>query len=128
MNYAYLILDDTVNIPSGPVVLKSSQVDLDLKLADLSLQLDELIYFKKQQIDLAVVVKDQTDLTIEHECVADTVYFLSDRSKGSFYCRPEVLSVLSTLYKFNFVGNPDINHTDKMLHVLDKTGLQIHVK
>lgn len=140
----YLLLLDEFSskIPAGSIVLSSSQPSLDLKFADLGLQLDEFIYIKKNTVDLVCVVKGNEDLIQPRAHDTNTVYFLDRRAYGSFYARPEVISILSSLYKYDVSilskGNdfyleyfgqdllPTVVHTNKMLHIIDRSGLKIH--
>lgn len=144
MNVYLLLKDQFINrIPPNSVILKSSQSNLDLKFADLGIQLDELIYLNKQPVETVFVVKGNEVLKFYYGCHPDTVHFLSNMAYGSFYCKPEVISILSSLYKYNInfleKGNEffqdyfgehlsaDEIHTNKMLHIIDRTGLTIHV-
>lgn len=142
----YLLLLDEFSgkIPAGSVVLSSSQSNLDLKFADLGIQLDELIYISKQPVDLVYVVKGKQELVIHTPCDQNTVYFLDNKAYGSFYSRPEVVTILSSMYKYDVSilkkGNdfyceyfgedldPIKVHTNKMLHVIDRSGLKINAK
>jgi hypothetical protein len=138
-----LLLDNFSNkIPPGSVVLTSSQTNLDLKFADLGIQLDEYIYISKHPVDQVYVVKGNEELQAHRSCDPNTVHFLNNKAYGSFYCKPEVISILSSMYKYDISilkkGNdfyseyfgeniePVKDHTNKMLHILDRSGLKIN--
>jgi hypothetical protein len=139
-----LLLDNFSNkIPPGSVVLTSTQTNLDLKFADLGIQLDEYIYISKHPVDQVYVVKGVEDLLCRNECESNTVHFLNNKAYGSFYCKPEVITILSTMYKYDisilgksnkfyieYFGDqldPVKIHTNKMLHIIDRSGLKINV-
>ena len=134
----YLLLSDEFQyrIPINSKVLKSNKIDLDLKFADLGIQLDELIYLSKYTVDGVCIVKGNQELILPDKCLTNTIHFFGNTACGSFYCKPDVVSILSSLYKYNFelveqyvkFGKTDKEievHTNKMFHLIFRLGIEI---
>ena len=134
----YLLLSDQFQyrIPINSKVLKSNEVDSDFKFADLGIQLDELIYLSKYTVDCVCVVKGNQELILPDNPLSNTVHFFENTACGSFYCKPDVISILSSLYKYNFesveqyvkflkIDEEMETHTNKMLHLIFRLGFEI---
>lgn len=118
-------------------VLYSTEQRLDRRLADLSIQLDEQIFHDLAAVDVVYVWRGDTPANLDEVVLHDwdTAYF-PNGPLGSFYCSPEVFSILGKLYKLdygrlNFINlEQDSNQllTEKILFCLNRLGYKINVK
>jgi hypothetical protein len=122
-------------------VITSAHTDIDKKLADISIQVDQLMYLNNCHVSVVYVARNNgTNFNICNNCEKNTVYFTSDDADSSFYCRPDVLAQISCLYKINynhkfnsrdlaqFFNQKDSRSlTNKMMYVIDRLGIKIHV-
>jgi len=121
--------------------LCSNQTDIDLCLADISLQLDQLIYFNSMPVDLVYVVRN---INSDHSKVreyapyiyeySDAIYFTEKSHSSSFFCKPHVLSILGNLYKIDFTEyeffdvpglNPHELQIEKIAFMINRLGFDI---
>ena len=126
----------------NPVItMVSSRDDELMKLAEISLQLDEIIYFGNHKIDLVFVINhDDIDFNLLKSMVENglhsnnTVYFIKNTSMKSFFCSPSVSSLLGNAYKLNptdysnsFYNIKCNEFSDKILFAIDRMGIDINV-
>jgi len=90
------------------VILTSSYLPLDKRLADVAIQLDELIHFENIKIDVVCVINEpnlnlNSISNFSQADYIDRVYYTTNRlHTSSFYCKPSVFTLLSNLYKVDF--------------------------
>ena len=132
---------DVVQTELDPtVVLTSTQINPDLMLADLALQLDEYMVLENNIVDVVYVNKD-ADFDrykfANHQMGHNEICFISNKITGSFFCKPNLLSLVANLYKIDFTKKftptqYDIHfltdtHAKKMLYIIDRLGIDINV-
>lgn len=122
--------------------LTSNSSSYEDKFADIAIQLDELIYINNQKIDLVVVYTSDFDSANLKEMHNDdeSLRFLDDLMIGTFYCRPEIISLLAGVkklkeenYKFKNIEQR-FNMTNdyhkfmvKILYLAQRLGIPIYV-
>jgi hypothetical protein len=136
----YALLDG-IESQFNETVIKSEYSDLEKRLAHISIQLDEMIYLDNCPVDVVYVMRNNNTPKNVSSCEANTIYFTSADADSSFYCRPDVLAQISCLYKINYKNkfssidlDQFFNHnnsrslTNKMMYVVDRLGIKIHVE
>jgi hypothetical protein len=124
------------------VILTSSYLQLDKRFADAAIQLDEIIHFNNTKIDVVGVINEPNLnlTTINNFSPSDYVdrvfYTTNNMCTSSFYCKPNVFSVLSNLYKidfsqFDFKNLKDNNTvellTEKIFYLTNRLGIEIKI-
>lgn len=124
------------------LVLISDQPTMDKRLADVAIQLDELIHFHNQQIDLVCVINN-TAINIDSlnaDAVSDYVdrvyYTTRNLHTSSFYCKPHVFSLISNLYKidFNQYSFKQLEYdtaellAEKIFYIVNRLGIEIKIE
>ena len=117
------------------VNLAESLESIEKDFAELSLRLEEKMIFENLHVDLVLVlvssisssnlIKKQTDYDI---------FFLDNGKDFSFYCSPQTLFLLGSLYKINFKDYGLTGHTDieeaklkaKILYIAERTGIRLY--
>jgi len=137
MNLVVANLVDGVTNLTADQVLTTSEILLDRRLADLSMKLDELMFIGLKKVDVVYVRRDHGPVTDSDINLADleTAYFLNSPA-GSFYCSPEIFSILGKMYKLNFAElhfthteeNSEELLTEKILFLLTRLGYKINAR
>lgn len=121
------------------VILTSSYLQLDKRLADAAIRLDELIHFNNIKIDVVCVINEPNlNLTsisnFSHADYIDRVYYTTKRlHTSSFYCKPNVFTLLSNLYKVDFnqlqFGNYNTveSLTEKVFYLVNRSGIEFKI-
>lgn len=126
---------------SPTVILTSSYLQLDKRLADAAIQLDELIHFNNTKIDVVCVMNEPNlNLTsisnFSHTDYIDRVYYTTHNlHTSSFYCKPNVFSILSNLYKIDFNQYDFKNSeddtvellTEKIFYLVNRLGIEFKI-
>lgn len=117
--------------------LHTNEILLDRRLADLSIQLDEYMFNEYAEVDVVYVCRDHEQNDLGNIAVYDqeTVYFPHGPS-GSFYCSPEIFSILGKMYKLDFeklrftIDGADSVQllTEKILFLLTRLGYKLNVQ
>jgi hypothetical protein len=123
------------------IILTSSYLPLDKRLADAAIQLDELIHFNNTKIDIVCVINEPNLNLIDinnfsHADYIDRIYYTTnDLPTSSFYCKPNVFSILSNLYKIDF-SQYDFKNleddtvgllTEKMFYLINRLGIEFKI-
>lgn len=117
-------------------ILNTNEPLMDRKLADLSIQLDEHMFVDLEKVDVVYVCRDECPIDKESIILhdAETAYFPYGLS-GSFYCSPEIFSILGKMYKldFNKLNFTNLDEsmsllTEKILFLLIRLGYKVNVK
>lgn len=122
---------------SAKKVLYSAETDLDRRLADMSIQLDEYMFLDLNTVDIVYVCRGNEPVESLSLTVGDseTVYFPWG-IHGSFYCSPEIFTILGKMYKLDFTKlnfvwedeNSETLMTEKMLFLITRLGYKVNVK
>ena len=124
-----------VDIPN-PVIITSDVTNNTKRLADLSVQIDQLIYLENTAIDM-VYVANEIQLAPIAQFDPTFVYYVSTNlHKSSFYCHPGIFSMISSLYKINLeryqFTNIDINTPDllneRIFWLLNRIGVEYKIE
>jgi hypothetical protein len=117
------------------IVFTSSQLDAELKRADIAIQIDEAIFLNNQQIDLVVEISSTTvpveQLTDDRLLLVDQklIVFKDDQS-SSFACSPEIFSMLGSQYKVtmeDIYSKSDLTPKNKLFFLANRLGINFHV-
>ena len=146
MNIALFALRPTNVTPiiadlNPAVILTSSYLQLDKRLADAAIQLDEMMHFNNTKIDVVCVINElnlnSTSISnFLHTDYIDRVYYTTNKlHTSSFYCKPNVFSILSNLYKINFnqyeFKNSEDNTvellTEKIFYLVNRLGIEFKI-
>lgn len=146
MNIALFALRDIDLTPiiadlSPTVILTSTHLTIDKQLADVAIQLDEMIHMKGIQIDVVCVISESnlslsTISNFSYTDYVDRVYYTThDLHTSSFYCKPNVFSVLSNLYKIDFSQYAFKNLeedtvellTEKIFYLVNRLGMEFKI-
>lgn len=119
------------------IVFTSSQLDAELKRADIAIQIDEAIFLNNQQIDLVVEISSTTvpveQITDDRLLLVDQkLIVFKDDQLSSFACSPEIFSMLGSQYKLNieyFYKNSDVPsaYNNKLFFLANRLGINFHV-
>ena len=109
MNIALTSIDPSIDISpfieilNPRIILTSPNINVDKKLADLALELDQKIYLENLNIDIVYVVNTINFNKLMLDNIdSDCVYYASNNlHASSFYCSPSVFSLLGSLYKID---------------------------
>ena len=125
--------------PNKVCILYSTQLTLEMQLADLAIQLDEKMLFEQYQVDAVCLVINDIPVDyqkiLDSQLLDDSVYYIDNDCIGNFYCRPYVLSVLSSLYKIDFAQlhfkNLKVDTSallaEKILYLINRLGYEFYV-
>jgi hypothetical protein len=124
------------------IILTANKAKKDNQLAEIALQLDEKILFENINIDLVVCVINDLNIDLEeissydHNDYLDTIYYTNfDLHASSFFCKPNVFSAISNLYKIDFQDygfSNTTNDTTELLHekifwLINRLGIEIKI-
>lgn len=136
MNLVILTLSNEKIESDNFKILHSNEKEIDRKLADLSIQLDEYIFLDHNDVDCVIVTEKElfpiSDIALLD---SDTVYFPSG-FEFNFYCSPGLFSNLGNLYKINFnkiikvnsEHDPPLSILSKLYFLIHRLGYKINVK
>lgn len=146
MNIALFALRPTNFTPiiadlNPTIILTSAHLNIEKRLADAAILLDELIHFNNTKIDVVCVINEPNlNLTtinnFPHIDYVDRIYYTTDNvHTSSFYCKPNVFSILSNLYKIDFsqydFKNLEDNTvellTEKIFYLVNRLGIEFKI-
>ena len=146
MNIALFALRPTNFTPiiadlNPTIILTSAHLNIEKRLADAAILLDELIHFNNTKIDVVCVINElnlnSTSISnFLHTDYIDRVYYTTNKlHTSSFYCKPNVFSILSNLYKINFnqyeFKNSEDNTvellTEKIFYLVNRLGIEFKI-
>ena len=115
-------------------VFTSAKDDELLRLADLSLQIDEKIYLDYATFDLVTVVKNSNldfDKVFSNNpaILTESLCMFKDDDSGSFICSPQMFSMIGNIYKIDFgrFANYPSAYKNKIMHIALTIGIKLHV-
>lgn len=128
----------------NPVLVINSSRDsynFERRFADMALQLDEKILFENVQIDLVFVAFTQGDYNYDSILESqlrphdEAVYYMTRQTKGAFFCKPHIVSVLGSCYKIYYPKygaklenlSPEAAFFDKILFLINRLGFGFYV-
>jgi hypothetical protein len=128
----------------NPVLVINSSKEpsnFERQFADIALQLDEKILFENIEIDLVFVAlaagNYNYDSILESRSYPhdEAVYYMNGQSKGAFFCKPHVVSVLGSCYKIyypKYGARPEDRASktaffDKILFLINRLGFGFYV-
>lgn len=124
------------------IILTSNKAKKDNQLAEIALQLDEKMLFENINIDLVVCVINDLNIDLKEICsydhmdYLDRIYYTNfDLHSSSFFCKPNIFSLIGNLYKINFKDygfNNAKNDTTELLHekifwLINRLGVEIKI-
>lgn len=147
MNIALVSLRDIDVIPLADeihpsIILTSKETKKDRRLADIGLQLDEYIHFNNGKIDLVCVINEPNItrsnlLNFDLTDYVDRVYYTTGHlQSSSFFCSPHIFSLISNLYKINFIDYKFKNLeedtvellAEKIFFIINRLGIEIKIE
>lgn len=100
------LLDPIVEEIKPYLAIRCNTTDSERFLVDPALEIDSIIYEKRQPIDFVLYLqntnhryKDFLKMVPYMGDDNDTMYFPNRKVPSNFYCKPEVLSMISNMYK-----------------------------
>jgi hypothetical protein len=116
------------------IVFTSSQLDAELKRADIAIQIDEAIFLNDQQIDLVVEILSLDvpveQLTDDRLLLVDQKLIVFKDNQTAFACSPEIFAILGSQYKLNiedFYNNATYICKNKLFFLANRIGINFHV-
>lgn len=132
-------LDSIIADLNPCIILSSNKPTKELQLADVGVQLDEKISFENLSIDVVCVINEDP-LHLDNlknfspNDYLDRIYYTGKiLHTSSFYCKPNVFSLISSLYKIDFdlycfkdLENDSIELlTEKIFYVVNRLGIEV---
>ena len=116
-------------------VFTSNLRDNTRRLADLALQIDQYIYLQNSSVDMIYVTNRINQIEFD-QFDPNFVYFVSNNlHQSSFYCAPNIFSLLGSLYKIDLTQYQFTNVnmdstamlTERIFWLLNRLGVEYKI-